>query len=173
MGGFTVDPMEEWAADTDEPRGFSVRRVAECDLCVLLVALRRGYVPEGRDLSITQLEYEAAIEYGFDVLVFMLDDEKPWPRHFDETATDPGVLHWRDQLLEERGVGRFDHDPKSIQIEAALNRWLLEKYRQAIVAMEELKHIIKAEVVNQHDTYRRLNEVLALSQETYHRLPLS
>ncbi|TKB61806.1 MAG: DUF4062 domain-containing protein [Nitrospira sp.] len=68
--GFFVDPMENWTAESDEPKKCSQDRLDGCDLCVLLVAFRRGYVPEGETLSITQMEYEAALKHGVDVLVF-------------------------------------------------------------------------------------------------------
>ena len=42
--GFFVDPMEEWPADSEEPKRFSQDRLSGCDLCVLLIAFRRGYV---------------------------------------------------------------------------------------------------------------------------------
>lgn len=45
--GFFVDAMEDWAADSDEPKKFSQDRLAGCALCVLLVAFRRGHVPDG------------------------------------------------------------------------------------------------------------------------------
>jgi hypothetical protein len=47
--GFSVDPMENWTADSDEPKKFSQERLKGCDLCVLLVGFRRGYVPDGGD----------------------------------------------------------------------------------------------------------------------------
>src|SRR5947208_2985199 len=72
--GFSVDTMEDWPADSKEPRVFSQQRVQGCDLCILLVAFRRGHVPRGESLSITQLEYQAAIEEKADVLVFLLDE---------------------------------------------------------------------------------------------------
>ncbi|CAN5882125.1 hypothetical protein BH23GEM7_BH23GEM7_29000 [soil metagenome] len=58
--GIFVDPMEDWTADTDEPKEFAQERVKGCDLCVLLVAFRRGHIPEGETRSITQLEFDAA-----------------------------------------------------------------------------------------------------------------
>ena len=51
--GFFVDPMEEWPADSEEPERFSQDRLQGCDLCVLLIAFRRGYVPYGETRSIT------------------------------------------------------------------------------------------------------------------------
>ena len=87
--GIFVDPMEEWTATADEPKQFSQDRLKDCDLCVMLVGFRRGHVPQGEKLSITQLEYQAAVKLGIDVLVFMLEEESPWPRKFDELEKDP------------------------------------------------------------------------------------
>jgi hypothetical protein len=67
--GIFVDPMEDWTAESDEPKQFSKERLAGCDFCVLLVALRRGYIPKGENRSITQLEYQAALDEGIDVIV--------------------------------------------------------------------------------------------------------
>lgn len=87
--GFFVDPMENWTADSDEPKKFSQDRLNSCDLCVLLVAFRRGYVPDGEVNSITQLEYDSAVKQGVDILPFLLDENEPWPRKFDELDKTP------------------------------------------------------------------------------------
>ena len=102
--GFFVDPQEDWTADAQEPKEFSQQRVEGCDLCILLVAFRRGCVPEQGTQSITQLEYKFALDHGMDVLVFMLDDDEPWPRRFDEMQTDPCIGAWRAELRERHGV---------------------------------------------------------------------
>ena len=122
--GVFVDPMEEWTAATDEPKQFSQDRIKDCDLCVLLVGFRRGHVPTDEKLSITQLEYRTAVDLGIDVLVFMLKEESPWPREFDELDTDPEIRRWRGELLEHRGVGFFGLEPSSIEIAPALTRWI-------------------------------------------------
>src|SRR5262245_42045857 len=92
---FSVDPMEAWTATNEEPRELSQDRLDGCDLCILLVAFRRGHVPKGGDLSITQLEYTAALETPMDVLVFLLEEAAAWPRQWDELDKDPGVRQWR------------------------------------------------------------------------------
>src|SRR5947207_9085115 len=73
--GITVDPMEEWTAASAEPKQFSQERMKDCDLCVLLVGFRRGHIPKSGKLSITQLEYQAAIASKVDILVFMLKED--------------------------------------------------------------------------------------------------
>src|SRR5262245_309519 len=125
--GFDVDPMENWTAATDEPKQFSQARVKGCHLCVLLVARRRGHVPEGETLSITQLEYEAAVDLGIDVLVFMLEEKSLWRREFDELEKDIGIKQWRATLMERKGVKFFNHEPTSISLAPALTRWIADK----------------------------------------------
>lgn len=128
--GISVDPMEDWTAATGEPKEFSQKRVKGCNLCVLLVARRRGHIPEGETRSIMQLEYEAAIREGMDVLVYLLDDKAPWWSEFDERDSDPELLRWRKQLQEKHGRGLFGLAPVSIEIAPALTRWVDAKGKE-------------------------------------------
>ncbi len=129
--------MEEWTASTDEPKELSQDRLDGCDLCVLLVGLCCGHVPEGETLSITQLEYKAANELGIDVLVFMLEEQAPWPRKFDELDKDPGIRQWRKHLEEHKTLSYFNHDPKSIDIDPAISRWAMEKLQENTIEQLE------------------------------------
>ena len=131
--GLGIDPMENWGADPREPKEFSKDRVLDCDLLVLLVAFRRGYVPENETLSITQMEYRAAKEAGMDVLVFQLaeSDELKWYTRYDELSTDPEIGRWRAQLAADHGCSFFDDDPRSVDIEQAVMRWRSERLRQS------------------------------------------
>ncbi len=134
--GAYVDPQEDWSAATGEPKRFSQDRVRGCHLCVLLVGFRRGTVPAGETLSITQLEYRAAVEQNMDVLAFLLAEQAPWPRNFDELDKDPDIRRWREELMQSRGVGFFDNDPLSVEIEPAWSRWLLEKLEKRHTEIE-------------------------------------
>ncbi|MBS0156247.1 MAG: SUMF1/EgtB/PvdO family nonheme iron enzyme [Nitrospira sp.] len=125
--GFFVDPMENWTADSDEPKKFSRDRLNGCDLCVLLVAFRRGCVPDGESRSITQMEYDTAVKQGIDILPFMLAEEAAWLRKFDELDKDPGIQIWREQLRNSHGVESFSLDPRSIDMTGALGRWFAKK----------------------------------------------
>jgi hypothetical protein len=124
--GVFVDPMENWSAAADEPREFCCRRLDGCDLCILLVAFRRGFIPDNETLSITQLEYQAALERGIVVLPFLLkDDVQAWPPRFCEN--DPGIRRWREQLQKKHGVGWFTEDPQLLDVGPAVLRWLMER----------------------------------------------
>lgn len=141
--GIFVDPMEDWTAASDEPKKFSQDRLKDCDLCVLLVGFRRGHVPKGEEMSITQLEYQAAVTSGIDVLVFMLKEDAPWPRKFDELDKDPGIRPFRAELKESKGVGFFDLAPNSIEIAPALTRWIATKSassNSSTAVVSEVRH---------------------------------
>lgn len=125
--GFVVDPMEDWTADVDEPQKFSQARLDGCDLCVLLVGFRRGLIPDGGTRSITQLEYDAAMKQKIDVVPFVLAEDTPWLRKFDELEKDLGVKVWREELLKRHVVEFFSLDPRSIDLTGALGRWLAKK----------------------------------------------
>lgn len=126
-GGIHVDPMEDWSASSQEPRTFCLDRLQGCNLCILLVGFRRGFVPEGETLSITQLEYRSAVERGIDVLPFLVEDSTAWPAEYDERRVDPAVEKWRQQLRQDHGVGTFQFDRASLDVGPAVLRWLQER----------------------------------------------
>lgn len=127
-GGIYVDPMEKWSAASDEPKVLSQERVRDCQLCILLVGFRRGHVPEGETRSITQMEYAEALRRGLQVLVFMANEQADWPAESVAALDDdPALVRWRSELREHKVVGLFSSRPESIDVDAALNRWLQEQ----------------------------------------------
>ena len=97
-GGIDLDPMENWTAASDAPKQLSQDRVKDCDVCILLIGFRLGYVPEGEVLSITQMEYAEAIRQGLEVLVAFLDAVCVSVNHFCEYT----VNNLRDSCNENR-----------------------------------------------------------------------
>jgi len=130
--GIFVDPMECWSADIRPPQKMSTERLDGCNLCILLVGLRRGHVPNGSELSITQMEFEEALKRKMDVLVFMLREDAPWPHKYDELHTDPEVRAWRDTLdkSDSYTVSYFGLEPRSIEIAPAISRWFSAKLKE-------------------------------------------
>lgn len=124
--GIHVDPMEDWTADTDEPKRVSVQRMRDCDVCVLLVGARRGHIPDGEQRSVTQLEVAEAERLGIDVLPFLYDGQSPWPPAHYEIDRDEQLRNWRAHLMEHQCVATFTHDPTSIDgpLQSAIARWI-------------------------------------------------
>ncbi len=133
--GFYVDPMEDWTATSEEPKRFSAGRVVGSDLCVLLVGWRRGHIPDGDELSVTQREVQTAREHDIDVLAYLLPEDALWRRQFDELDRDEALRAWRRELETGLGVGYFDHEPTSIAIGPALTRWVTDRVRDGASAL--------------------------------------
>ena len=118
--GYEVDSMEHWTATSNEPSVVSQERLADCGVCVLIVALRRGHIPKNETLSITQLEYAEARRRDLKILVFMLEENAPWSHSFVELEKDPQLLPWRKALCDDHVVSFFKTQPDSIEIAPAL-----------------------------------------------------
>lgn len=73
------DNMIYWSADDRSGTLLSLDRVRESDVVILVIAHRYGYVPDGGEFSVTELEYRAAIDSGIPVLAFFLDPTVAWP----------------------------------------------------------------------------------------------
>ncbi len=129
---FHVDTMEDWPPDTEEAITFSLERIRPCQLCVLLIGFRRGFVPESANLSITQQEIAEAERLGIPVLPFLLHENvKKWS--FDERTTDPEVAVWRHKYRSRAGndQSHFRADPKSLDILPAIMNWLQHQESRA------------------------------------------
>ncbi|MBN2090273.1 DUF4062 domain-containing protein [candidate division KSB1 bacterium] len=72
--------MEDYSSTEEKPVDKCCNDVKCCDIFIGIYAFRYGYVPDGYDKSITHLEYEAAGLANIPRLIFIIDDEAPWPR---------------------------------------------------------------------------------------------
>lgn len=73
-----ADDMLFWSADERDALSASLDRVRQCDLVILLIAHKYGYIPPDQKYSITELEYRAAKQASIPVLAFLVDEKAPW-----------------------------------------------------------------------------------------------
>lgn len=83
--GIYSDDMIFWSADERDALEHSVERVKHCDVMILLLAHRYGYIPKGSKHSVTEQEYRTARQHKIPVLAFLIDEKMPWP---------PGDIEW-------------------------------------------------------------------------------
>jgi Domain of unknown function (DUF4062) len=83
--------------------------IAACDIFILILAHRYGYIPPGETKSILELEYNHAIKTTKPVLAFIIKDDVPWP--VDQIDLDQKLLRALDgfkaRLLERQSVSYF------------------------------------------------------------------
>ncbi len=133
--GHRIDPMENWGADERHPVTFCQDKITKSDLVILIVAYRRGFIPDpdGIDKSITQLEHQCADENKIDVLPFLLKEDQPWLGKFDNLNTnhpDEELVKWRNELLKDHGCSLFTNKPSTLvtSVLANVQRWA-ERHR--------------------------------------------
>lgn len=69
--------MEALPASSADAIQASQRLVNQADIYVGVFAHRYGYVPSGQRISITEMEYNRAVERGIDRLIFIISDDHP------------------------------------------------------------------------------------------------
>jgi len=100
--------MEHLPASDADAVGVSLRMVEETEIYVGILAHRYGYVPEGADRSITQMEYERAVERGIPRLMFLI--HKDVPVLVDDIEIGPGaekLKAFKDRVCRDRVVRFF------------------------------------------------------------------
>ena len=86
----------------------SLNMVDAADIYVGIFAHRYGYVPEGYDTSITEMEYERAVEKDKPRLLFIMHDEVPvLPKDVDKGDAAVRLEQLKDRLKKERVVDFF------------------------------------------------------------------
>lgn len=101
--------MEAYVADTREPVEKCLADVRACDLYIGVFAWRHGSCPPGESRSFTELEYREAVAAGRPRLIFLLDEDAPWPRsRMDKDAS--AIERLRAELQAEVVVSVFSDE---------------------------------------------------------------
>jgi hypothetical protein len=116
--------MEYYTAENARPLDKCLEDVDACELYICLVAWRYGYVPQGFDQSITELEYRRAAKAGKPCLAFLLDENAKWPVNQVEHAAYDKVEEFR-QELQRHHVSSFFTGPDDIgaRVAEAVYAW--------------------------------------------------
>src|SRR3954452_15329062 len=94
--GHDVIGMEQYVAERGRPLERCLADVRIADVYLIALAWRYGYVPDAgtpvnpHKLSMTELEYEAAVAADKPVLAFLLDPDAPWPPAWFDAITPEG-----------------------------------------------------------------------------------
>ena len=119
--------MEHLPASDADAIATSLRLVNEADLYLGIFAFRYGYIPRGSSVSLTEMEYQRAVERGIPRLIFLMDDSHPLTMADVERGEGASKLDaLRTRLQTERVVNYFT---SSAQLQAQVIH-SLSQYRQ-------------------------------------------
>jgi tetratricopeptide (TPR) repeat protein len=129
--GFEPRVMEHLPALDADAIKASLRMVEEADVYVGVFAFRYGYVPDGYDISVTEMEHNRAVELGMPRLIFFMHDDHPVTRKDVETGSGETKLKaLKDRLGKERVV-TFFHSPEELRAQVVEALSALAKELQA------------------------------------------
>jgi len=119
----------------------SLAMVDEAEIYLGIFAHRYGYVPKGRRKSITQMEYERAVERKIPRLIFLMHDGHPITRADVETGAAEERLEKLKSRLKKELVVNFFKSPEELRGQvihslAAERIKALEAERQTKTAVE-------------------------------------
>jgi hypothetical protein len=108
LGMFYPEMMENLTATDANALAVSVKMVDGADIYVGVFAFRYGYVPDGQTISVTEAEYDRAVERNIARLIFLMSDEHPVKPSDVETGEGAEKLKkLKERLKKERVVGFF------------------------------------------------------------------
>ena len=107
--------MEDYVASDQRPLDKCLADVAESDVYMGIFAWRYGFVPSRgnpQKRSITELEYRKAKELGKPCLIFILQDDAPWPitmtdSHTGEAGAGTRIKQLRSELADQHVISVF------------------------------------------------------------------
>lgn len=134
--GFDVDGV----AEHRDPLDRRLRLVTECDIFIGIVAWKYGRVPPGQKLSIPELEYRAAGQCGAVRLMFVLDQNAPWPPSEIEGGEGAEKLRkWRSEMVAAYVIPFQSSDPNDLvlKVVAAVSEWSREQLQRTMSESEQ------------------------------------
>lgn len=106
--GMFPQMMEHLTAANGDAIAESLRIIDEADIYLGVFAYRYGYVPNGHKVSITEMEYNRAVERDVPRLIFLMHDDHPVKPSDVETGEGAQKLKaFKERLTVERVVSFF------------------------------------------------------------------
>ncbi len=100
--------MEHLPASGDEAIGASLKMVDEADVYLGVFAHRYGYVPDGREISVTEMEYQRAVERKIPRLIFVMGEDHPIKAKDIEVEAVAQLKAFKARVQIENIVNFFD-----------------------------------------------------------------
>ncbi len=122
---YDVVALQDHVATDERSLDKALADLSACHIYVGIFAWRYGYIPPGHDQSITELEYRHAGDLGLSRLIFLLDENAPWPRsQMEMGAGGARIEALRAELAASHEV-RFFQDAQDLaqQVDSLVAEW--------------------------------------------------
>ena len=126
LGAIDVS-MEHFGARDERPADECIRLVREeSDVFVGIYAHRYGYIPDGADISVSEMEYRAASEVPLPRFIYLVDDNQPWlPAYIDTGANKDRLSAFKTSLKKRHICQLFaSQDQLAAKVVADIGRYI-------------------------------------------------
>lgn len=97
--------------EAHDPEAADEKSIGDCDVFIGIYAYRYGFLPEGRDKSVIEIEYELARKLGKKYLLFVVDADYPWPPKMIEVEKLEKLNDFLSRIKNEAAVSFFTTPP--------------------------------------------------------------
>ena len=130
--GLGLARMETFGARPNEPTEACLAEIEDSELFVGLYGHRYGYVPEGSEISITELEFDHAHSLRRPTFCFFVEEGYPWPAPMIEPTPGRDKLQRLKAKIEKLVVRDVFTTPDMLaaRVAASVGRYLLSDPRR-------------------------------------------
>ncbi|HET6892690.1 MAG TPA: DUF4062 domain-containing protein, partial [Pyrinomonadaceae bacterium] len=103
------DMMEHLTAMDANALEASLEMVDRADIYIGVIGFRYGYVPDGQTISVTEAEYNRAVDREIPRLIFLMSDKHPvMPADVETGEGAEKLTKFRERLKKDRVAGFFN-----------------------------------------------------------------
>lgn len=129
-GGFDIHVYERFGSRDEPPIVTSIKEVKLCKIFIGILGMKYGSIDEKSGKSITQLEYETAVENKLNIRMYLINEEKAAvaPKFVDKYDSAKKLEEFKEQVKKEKTVSFFisPEDLKNL-VERDVKHLILEK----------------------------------------------
>jgi hypothetical protein len=175
--GHDVIAMEDYVATDERPVDKCLGDVGNSDIYLGIIAWRYGYIPSHQISSITELEFREAVRLDKPCLLFLLDEEAPWPRALIDRDAQP-IDAIREEMKRNYTVSFFRTDDELASLASAAVTNLLRRETEfssistlqiadLVISEPKSPHpVIDIKLFNPSSTVAFLTDIVALVLES-------
>lgn len=117
---YQASKMEVFGARSEEPVTTSLDEIDQCEVFIGIYAFRYGFIPDGADSSITEMEYARAKKLGKAIYCFLLDEEnQPWLKKWIEDEPGKSKLEQFKQHIQKSHICDYFTTPDDLRAKVA------------------------------------------------------
>jgi len=105
--GYYCEDMKNWPAYNQNGIIFSIEKVSQCDVFILILAHRYGSIDPKTHCSIVELEYNKAKDLKIPILAFFLDENIPWPPKYIEWSNKEKLNNLKKSITADTVIKFF------------------------------------------------------------------